>query len=190
MANILGFLKKAAPWVANAIATTVPGPIGIVAGIVAKHLPDAKVEATPNSVMSTLEPLMQTEDGRLKLAQIEADTKSAMNALNIKELDDFVELSKVESDDRANARQMATTRDIWTPRFLTAFVCGMVAFITTVTVFGITSKLSMAEATTLAGYGGYIWRDLGTMFSFWFGDSSANQEKTKVIADLAKSAQQ
>lgn len=106
MKNVLGILKKAAPWVAAGIGSISPGPIAIVANVVAKKLGGSEVKADAESLTSALSPLMTTDEGRQKLAEIEAETQKAFNDLKIKEIDEIVMLEQTAAADRASARTL------------------------------------------------------------------------------------
>lgn len=187
MADVLGFLKKVAPWTAQAISVVAPGPIGIVAGVVAKALgASASVKPTQESVINAITPLMATDEGRLKLAQIEADTAKAFNDLNIKSLDDLVALEQIDAADRNSARNMAIQKDIWTPRLLSVYVCTMASMLIWAVIKGKTKGIDALEAGTLGTILGYVFRDVAQVLNFWFGTSSGSEEKTKMISQLAQ----
>jgi hypothetical protein len=189
MANkFISFLKQVAPWTANALATTVPGPVGIVAGIAAKALgKPALTSATPSSdaVLGSLEPLMQTDEGRQQIAQIEADVQKAFQQMQITELQTLQAMEQTDAADRANARQMES-KDIWTPRILTIFVCLIVTLLVIAVLKGWERGIDALAAGTLGTVMGYVFRDFSQVLNFWFGTSSGSEEKTKLIASITQ----
>ncbi len=191
MADVLGVLKKAAPWVATAVSTVAPGPIGVVAGVVAKALGgSAEVKPTADSILMSIGPLMNTEDGRLKLAQIEADTQRAFNDLQIKSLDELGQLEQIEAGDRASARTMASTKDVWTPRMLAIYVCFSATLILVSVLRGWDKGIDAVAMNILSMLMGFVFKDLTQVLNFYFGTSSGSEEKTKLIANLTNSPKQ
>jgi hypothetical protein len=191
MPDVLGFLKKAAPWVATAVSAVAPGPIGVVAGVVSKALGGAaEVKPTADSVLAAISPLMNTEDGRLKLAQIEADTQKAFNDLQVKSLDELVQLEQIEAGDRASARTMASTKDVWTPRLLAAYVCFSSTLILISVLRGWDKGIDAVAMNILSMLMGFVFKDLTQVLNFYFGTSSGSEEKTKLIANLTNSPKQ
>jgi hypothetical protein len=181
MADVLGFLKKAAPWVAQAVASVAPGPIGIVAGVVAKKFGDnSTIKPTRDSLLAALTPLMSTDEGRTRLAQIEADTQKAFNDLNIKEIDEIIELEKTAAGDRDSARKLqATTRSRVLPALAIVIAAGYLLLL----IGMMSGWLKASDNQALMLLLGGLNSAFTCVIAFYFGSSADSHRKTELLSE-------
>lgn len=182
MANeVLGFLKKAAPWVAQAVGSVAPGPIGIVAGVIGNKLGStAGVKPTQESLLAALTPLMTTEDGRRSLADIEAQTQKAFNDLNIKEIDEIIELEKTSAADRDSARKLQALTKSWVlPALAITTVVGYLVLLVGMMMGWLKASNNSALMLLLGG----IQSAFTSVIAFYFGSSADSHRKTELLSE-------
>jgi hypothetical protein len=135
--------------------------------------------------------LLGTEEGRVKLAQIESDNEEQLRqyAIRMRELE--LEEGKMAFSDVDSARQMQVAAlqqsDTFSKRFLYAYstiwsiVCAAyIGFIT----FGSIPEANVRFADTILGF--VLGTVIATMFNFFYGSSKGSQTKDTAILDILK----
>lgn len=176
MADILGFLKKAAPWITAAATGNVPALVAMAAKTVSDAVGGGKVGATADSIAAAV--AGATPEQLQALKQADQDFAVKMQALGFQHVE---ELEQLASADRANARAREIAVKDYTPRIIAGLVV--------VLCFS-------AEAWVLThGYpsnvaGELVGRILGTLdsalilvLSYYFGSSAGSDRKTEIIAN-------
>jgi hypothetical protein len=162
---------------APTLLTAVLGPFGGIANLVLQ-----KALGTPPGDDKAAEALVlaQDPDTLAKIKQAENDFQVQMKTLGISE-------EKLRFDDVASARTMeATTKDS-TPRVLSyvTVLLAMFAFL------GVLSGVIHipADPQTAIIYGSvltYLFTECKSIYGYWFGSSSGSNDKSDVIASIAK----
>ena len=163
--------KSVLATVAPLIGTALGGPFGGLAGsLLSKALGTTDPKAMEAAITST------DPDILLKLKQADNDFQAQMKALEISE-------EKLAFDDTANARAREMAVKDSTPQIL--------SYGTTIGFFGALAALhfvpippeNKATIYSMVGSLGTVWI---LQMGYYFGSSRGSDDKTKVIADLAK----
>ncbi len=175
MADVLGFLKKAAPWITAAATGNVPALVSMAAKTVSDVV-GGKAGTSADSIAAAV--AGATPEQLQALKQADNDFALKMQALGFQHVE---ELEQLAAADRANAREREIQVKDKTPRILAAVVVILV----------------------FAGEGWYfthgapsnaspelIGRILGTLdsalilvLSYYFGSSAGSDRKTEILAN-------
>jgi hypothetical protein len=176
MADVVGFFKKVAPWVAAAAASALPGPIGMAAKVVANaigkpvradvgEIAAAVAGATPEQLAA-----IQSADHQFQLD---------MQKLGFQHEG---ELAQAAYADRADARAREVSVRDRMPMFLAIFV--------TLGFFGLVGLLAFhafPDKTRdvfmiLIGALTVGWKDV---MGYYFGSSAGSDAKNAIISNLS-----
>lgn len=159
-------LKGLVGAVAPMLGTAIGGPFGGVAG---KMIQDALGVGDEESA---LEMLKADPDALLKIKNLEADFKTKMRELGIKE-------QQLHAVDRDSARKMATDKGIAIQATLTGlFMAGYFGLMYLFFTSDLTAGLSDWEKGQLGILVGVLTAAIPQMLSFWFGSSEGSKRKT------------
>jgi hypothetical protein len=120
VANVVGFLKKAFPFIAA--GASLGGPIGtLAAAAVGKVLGVTAPEATEDGISTAIATAIQSNpEAAVQLKQAELQFQAQMQQMGFANVE---QLAALTVQDRASARDMEIkTGDKWTPRVLAAVV--------------------------------------------------------------------
>lgn len=171
MPKFLEILGKLAP----TVATLLGGPL---AGMAAETVGDAL--GLPGAAPADLQKVI--ESGRMTAEQVAALRQAELDLqLKLKQLD--IDVEKLASDDRANARAMQVSTRSWVPAAL--------AVTLTVGFFGIliglmTGDLKLWDNSGLQMLLGSLGTSWGMVVSFYFGSSASSRAKDEALTDLKK----
>jgi hypothetical protein len=173
----LNFLKKIAPFLSTGLSLA--GPYGAIANKLLAPILGVKPDAQEDQYAEAL--AKATPDQIEAIKKAEQDFQLQMKQLDIQSVDD---LEKIAADDRASARQMQVTTKSWIPGTLAiSIVIGFFVLLGGM-MFG---KLHPADNQALLLLLGSLTMGFGAVVNYYFGSSASSDEKTKVIADIAKS---
>jgi hypothetical protein len=179
MANVGGFLKKLAPFMATALQYG--GPLGVMAGSAITAAIGAKPGAKIDDVLTSLSTTPMTTEQITAVKTAEEAFQLQMKTLDINSVED---LEKLANDDRASARNREIQVKDNTPAVL-ASVITLGFFFTLWYVFGHGVKPEAHDlAIGMVNVLGTAW--VGVV-SYYFGSSRGSDDKSKTIADIAKS---
>lgn len=178
MANVIGFLKKAAPFVAKALE--LGGPIGVMAGAAVNAV------AGGTAKISTAEDLAaafaKTPDQQKFITDLKTSEQQfalQMKQLEINSVDD---LEKILADDRASARGREIAVKDKTPAIM-AFALTVGFFGTLFFVFAHGVKPEVRDmANIMVGTLGGGWM---AVIQYYFGSSRGSDRKTELMAGAA-----
>lgn len=174
--NILGIFKKALPFLVSAI----PGG-GIASQVARAAIGSALKVDAPKDETETAELLAKATPEQMLLLKQEEDTfRLRMQELGFT---NAVDLEKISSDDRANARARQISLQDITPTVLAVAV--------TLGFFGLLGLICYHEVPpgmkdvliAMIGSLGTAWISVVT---YYFGSSSGSADKTQLLADAAK----
>ena len=179
MADIVGFLKKAYPFLAAGLS--VAGPAGnLAASILQKALNlDSKQggdPADPAKVAAALNDLTLTPDQRTALAQAEMDYSKAMAEMGYKQVTDLEELANA---DRASARNLQATTKSWVPA---ALALTITAGFFSVVAFMLLRAIPQSGHDALMLILGSLASAWVSVVAFYFGSSKGSADKTALLA--------
>jgi hypothetical protein len=173
MANVLGFLKKAAPFVGSALQ--LGGPVGMMAGTVLKAIAGTPIGSAEDLAAA----FAKSPDQQKFLADLKTSEQQfaiQMKQLDINSVDD---LEKIMSDDRDSARKREIAVKDKVPAIL-AFAITSGFFATLFFVFGHGVKAEARDmANIMVGTLGTAW--VGVV-SYYFGSSRGSDRKTELLA--------
>lgn len=173
----MNFLKKIAPFLSTGLSLA--GPYGAIANKLLAPILGVKPDAQEDQYAEAL--AKATPDQIEAIKKAEQDFQLQMKQLDIQSVDD---LEKIAADDRASARQMQVTTKSWIPGTLAiSIVIGFFVLLGGM-MFG---KLHPADNQALLLLLGSLTMGFGAVVNYYFGSSASSDEKTKVIADIAKS---
>jgi hypothetical protein len=163
--------KQVIATVAPLLGTALGGPFGGLAGtMLSKALGTSDPKAMEAAITST------DPDILLKLKQADNDFAAQMKALEISE-------EKLSFDDTANARAREIAVKDSTPRVLSYGVTvGFFGALTALNFVPIPAE-NRATIYSMVGSLGTVWI---LIMGYYFGSSRGSDDKTKVIADIAK----
>lgn len=180
----LGILKKAFPFIEA--AASAGGPLAVMAAqAVGKAIgADKPVDPTPEGIAKAIQDAGFTPDQRAALMQHEADLKQELDKLGYQTLDD---LTKLDNDDRANARaRQIALKDI-TPTVMAILItAGFFGSLWWVFVYGVRAEVHDL-AMTMLGVLGTAWLGVTT---YYFGSSAGSAKKTELLAQQGQQQNQ
>lgn len=182
--------KKLAPWL-EAGATFLPGAgPGIAATInkiAADHnvtLPAPADHTLPDSLENAVAALTGNAQAIAALKQADQQFQLQMKQADFKQLS---ELEALGNADRDSARKMQETVKSWIPAVL---ACFSALSTTIVAVLIFTNHMQVmqnpASAALAATVVTWTFRDLAQVYAYYFGSSQGSDQKTQVLADIAK----
>ena len=138
-----------------------------------------------------LEQAVQTDEGRIKLAQIQAEREADLHEFVLAQKEQELKADEMAYADTANARGMQTVAlqqsDVFSKRFLYYFtiiwsVAAMVyiGFIT----FGQIPEQNIRFADTILGF--VLGTVVAAMFQFFYGTSQSSRNKDDSLAHAIK----
>jgi|SRR6266404_510740 len=175
MADVLGFFKKAMPFITTGLSLA-GGPAGNAAALILGKV--LKVDSpTVDSITKTLQGLTLTPELQAQLQEAENQYKLQMQQMGYQHEDD---LAKIGADDRASARQMQIQTRSW--------VVPCLAIVITLGFFGLLTLLLYHVAPSgsekildvMTGSLGTAWIMVVTYF---FGSSAGSDRKTELLAN-------
>src|SRR5260221_7035598 len=173
MANVLGFLKKAAPFVAKALEFG--GPVGAMAGTIINSVAGTKISTSDDLAAA----FAKTPDQQKFIADLKTSEQQfalQMKQLEINSVDD---LEKIMAAYRASARGREIAVKDRTPAIL-AFIITLGFFSTLFYVFGHGVKPEARDmANIMVGTLGTAWVGVVT---YYFGSSRGSDRKTELLA--------
>ena len=138
-----------------------------------------------------LEEAVQTDEGRLKLAQLQADREAELHEFVLAQKEQELKVDEMAYADTDSARkmQMAALQqsDVFSKRFLYFYAAGWsiaaavyIAFIT----FGDIPEKNIRFADTILGF--ILGTVISTIIQFFFGTSQGSRNKDETLAAAIK----
>ena len=174
MADVLGFFKKAMPFITTGLSLA-GGPAGnLAAGILGKVL---KVDnPTVDSIQKTLQNLTLTPELQAQLAEAENQFKMQMQSMGYQHEDD---LAKIAADDRASARQMQIQTKSWvTPALAVLITIGFFGLLGLM-LYHVMPPGSEKLLDVMTGSLGTAWIMVVT---YYFGSSASHDSLTAQLS--------
>jgi hypothetical protein len=179
MANVGEFFKKTLPSMALTVASGVPGPVGMVAGLISGVI-GKTIKPDPAALDTAIQGA--TPDQIIALQEKDLDVKAAMAKMGY---DDLEELARVASADTADARLMQRTDKSWIPATLALLVTfGFFSSLAAVLHWGIPAA-GHDVIISLITTEGTVWL---TIITFFFGSSAGSAAKNAPLVSLANAA--
>ena len=173
MADILGFVKKAFPFISA--AASFGGPLGtLAAGVVGKALGVDKVGSAGTDIAAAIAGATPDQLVQLKLA--ENDMQVKIQQMGFQNAED---LEKLAVDDRDSARNLQIATKSWTAPTLAWFIVLSFAIAVAAILTG-HGKVEAAFAGTLIGY---LAANAQQVVSYYFGSSAGSDRKTELMAN-------
>lgn len=172
MADILGFFKKAMPFITAGLS--IAGPAGVAASSILGKVLNVS-SPTIDSVQKALASLTLTPELQVQLAEAENQYKLQMQQMGYQNAED---LEKLAVADLASARTMQIATRSWTAPTL-AWVIVISFFIAVWAVLTGHGKVEAAFAGTLIGY---LAANCQQVVSYYFGSSAGSDRKTELLA--------
>lgn len=148
---------------------------------------DKAPDATPEAIEAAMSKAALDPATQAALAKGEQDFQVSIETLTngkIKNAQDFeAHLEDIAAADRASARNMAIQTKDRTPAYLAIGI--MILALTVVCVILSGKSPAMHDVTMAALVGtvvGYVFREVGQVFNFYFGSSAGSERKTELIA--------
>lgn len=179
-------LRKAFPFIS--MAAGLGGPLGTIACSVVGKALNVDKEKTPTieSLPDLLASAFANPEQRAALIKAEQDFQAQMAELGYH---DAETLAAAANEDRASARQREMTLKDWMPAGLST-VC-VVGFFGIVGLFAYCGfkglDLSAGVKPVLYMLLGTLAREVASVYAYYFGTSASSDNKTEIIADIAKS---
>jgi hypothetical protein len=178
MADILGFMRKAAPWIAAAASGNIPGLVSMAAQSVSSAL-GKTVKADPDSISAAISGA--TPEQLLALKQADAELEIKMQSLGFEHTE---ELEKIAAYDRDSARQREISVKDKLPAILAITItCGFFGVLVFMLMRGIPETGHDAMLLVI----GALITAWTSVVTYYFGSSSGSAAKDKTISDIAKS---
>jgi len=178
MANVLGFFKKALPFLTTGLSLA--GPPGMAAAAVLGKVLNVDSPST-DSIQKVLQSVTLTPELQAQLAEAEKQYSLQMQSMGYQHAED---MEKALLDDRADARKMQVTVRSWVPATLAIFVtAGFFGLLALMFFKGFPSS-SQQVLDIMIGSLGTAWV---TIIGFYFGSSAGSEQKTQALTDIAKS---
>jgi hypothetical protein len=171
--DVVGFLKKAVPWIGAAATGNIP----VLVTMAAKAVGDAlgvEVEATPTAISKAI--AGASPEDLLKLKAAENDFSLRMRELNYKE---HTELYAAEVNDRNGARDRESKVGDKTNRNLAYLVLVSFVMMVGATLLGVTVADSVMAGTLI----GYLSAKAEQVLSYYFGSSRGSDRKTEIMSN-------
>lgn len=179
MADVIGFFRKVAPWVAAAASCALPGPVGMAAKVVAT--------AIGKPVASSMEGIAAAVAGATPEQLAAIQTADQQFQLNMQKLgfQHEEELAQGAYADRSNARAREVSLRDRMPTILGLFV--------TLGFFGLVGLMAFHAfpdktrdvLMLLIGALTVGWKDV---MGYYFGSSAGSDDKNEIISNLSKGA--
>lgn len=173
MNDVLGFAKKAIPWIGAAATGNVPVLVGMAAKAVGDTL-GIEVEPTPTAIATAV--AGATPEQIIALRQVDNDFAVKMKELGYKEA---TELYATEVVDRNGARDREVKRADNTNKILAILV--LVAWIL-VQAFLLTHVVDKEMRELIARILGTLDTALIMVLSYYFGSSRGSDRKTELMS--------
>ena len=178
MADILGFIRKAFPFIAA--GASLGGPVGtMAAGLVGKALGVDAPKPTPEGISAAI--VGATPEQLVELQKAEQEFKLQMEALGFNHIE---ELEQIAFADRQNARDREMKTGDRTPKILAYTTCILCVAAEAMYFF---HGAHVGTSPELIG------RILGTLDSalmlvlgYYFGSSVGSDAKTQTLSEIAK----
>ena len=172
MPDVVGFLKKAFPFISA--AASFGGPLGtLAAGAVGKALGVDKVGTGVSDIAAAI--AGATPEQMVQLRQAEADTQVKLAQMGFTHAE---ELEKLAVEDRESARGLQAATKSWTAPVL-AWVVVISFTLCVVAVLRGWGRVEAAFAGTLIGY---LAANCNQVVSYYFGSSAGSDRKTELLA--------
>lgn len=179
MAHVGAFFKKVLPSMALSVASEVPGPVGMVAGLVSNVL-GKTIQPDPAAIDTAVQGA--TPDQLVALKEKDLDVQAQMQKAGF---DDLEELARIGEQDTADARLMQRTDKSWIPAALAITVTiGFFGALAAVLHWGIPAAGHDVIISLIASLG-TVWL---TIMNFYFGSSSGSSAKNAPLINLANAA--
>jgi hypothetical protein len=177
MANVGGFFRKVAPWVAAAAASAVPGPVGMAAKLVSSII-GKPVPEDPEQIDKAVQGMTPEQ-----ITQLQSENHQFEETMRKMGFDHEEALEKIMADDRANARARQIALKDRVPAIL--------AMAVTVGFFGLLFLMLKFPPPAqneklldiMIGSLGAAWL---AIITFYFGSSAGSEHKNEIIANLTK----
>jgi hypothetical protein len=179
VANVGAFFKKTLPSMALTVASEVPGPVGMVAGMVS-NIVGKKISADPASIDTAIQGA--TPDQLLQLKEKDMDVKAAMQKAGF---DDLEELAQISEQDVASAR----AREIAVKGWTTPALAWTIILATFGLIVASALGLNKTESTFVGGLIGYAVNMCQQVVGYYFGSSAGSAAKTQIMATQATQTQ-
>ena len=175
MANIGAFFKKTLPSMALTVASEVPGPVGMVAGMVS-NIVGKKIAPDPAAIDTAIQGA--TPDQLLQLKEKDLEVQAAMQKAGF---DDLEELARIAESDTADAR----AREVALHSFTTPALAWTIILATFGLIIAAAMGLNKTESTFVGGLIGYAVNMCQQVVGYYFGSSKGSAEKTQIMASQA-----
>ena len=179
MADVVGFFKKVAPWVAAAASSALPGPIGMAARVVATAI-GKPVKADVGEIAAAV--AGATPEQLATIQHADQQFQLDMQKLGFQHQE---ELAQGAYADRASARLREVSLRDRMPTILGLFV--------TLGFFGLVGLMAFHAfpdktrdvLMLLIGALTVGWKDV---MGYYFGSSAGSDDKNEIISNLSKGA--
>lgn len=175
MANIGAFFKKTLPSMALTVASEVPGPVGMVAGIVSNVL-GKKIAPDPATIDTAVQGA--TPDQLIALKEKDLDVQAAMQKAGF---DNLEELASIAQQDVASAR----AREVAVKGLTTPALAWTIILATFGLIIAAALGLNKTESTFVGGLIGYSVNMCQQVVGYYFGSSAGSAAKTQILANQA-----
>lgn len=172
MPNVGAFFKKTLPSMALTVASGVPGPIGMVAGMISDVV-GKKIAPDPAAIDTTVQGA--TPDQLIALQEKDLEVKAAMQKAGF---DDLEELARISEQDTADAR----AREIAVKGITTPALAWTIILATFGLIIAAALGLNKTESTFVGGLIGYAVNMCQQVVGYYFGSSKGSAEKTQIMA--------
>jgi len=177
--NVGAFFKKTLPSMALTVASGVPGPVGMIAGIVSDAL-GKKISADPAAIDTAIQGA--TPDQLIALKEKDLEVQAQMQKAGF---DNLEELARISAGDTADARLMQRSDRSWIPGFLTlVFSIGFFVSLAAVLHWGIPVQGHDVVVSLISIQAGMLL----TIGNFYFGSSAGSAAKNAPLVSLANAA--
>ncbi len=177
MPDILGFMRKAAPWITAAASGNIPALIGMAAQTVSGAV-GTKVEATQDGIAAAIAGATPEQIEAIK--QADNDFRLKMEALGFQ---NEQELENIAAKDRADARAREIVVKDKLPAVLAiAVTCGFFAVLFLAFTRGVNDQ-SRDLANIMIGTLGTAWV---SVITYYFGSSAGSAQKSELLATMEK----
>lgn len=183
--DLKGIIGTAAPILGGLVG----GPAGAIVGkLVATGL-GLSPDATPDAVAGLL---ATNPDAYVKLQQIENDNKVQLQQLMVTSEQNRLQAANAalaaETADRASARDLAGKQPAdYTRQILTYMMTLLMIWLVYEIFSGGASAVLKDPITSLTAGTllGLVFREIGSVFAFWFGTNNEGQKQTRAITAFA-----
>lgn len=170
--DVLGFAKKAIPWIGAAATGNVPALIAMAAKAVSDTL---GVDVATDSASIATAVAGATPDQLIALRHADNEFALRMKELGFKQV---VELEALETGDRASARDREVKAQDGTNKVLAYMVILSFLAVIGVTLMGYAVPDSVLAGTLI----GYLSAKAEQVLSYYFGSTKNSARKTELLA--------